>query len=410
MEEQKKSPRKILLKLLAIVTVIILIIYLIYNTIRLIMSPTDTFVVEQGTLNLSETTDAYVIRNEVVLQGNNYKNGMEKVVAEGKRVAKEDSVFRYYVNGEESIKNEIAELDKQIAEAQKNEKTIYTTDIETLKGKIKELEEKIYESNNVEQIEEYKKEIEDYTYKISTIVGELSPSGSYLKDLISKKTEYLNQLTYGAEEIKATSSGTVSYRIDNMEEIFTTADFGYLTSKFLSDLNLKTGELVETSDEKGKVITDFYCYLAIEMNSDAAMSANVGDRVKIQYDSDKTVSAEIAHINEEETSRILIFKVNDLPEKMINYRKISVEVIWWEYSGLKIPNSALIEENGKKYVEKNRSSYNTKVLVNVLKQNDSYSIVDNYTTQELQEMGYSYDEIQNMYSIKQYDRIVVKNK
>lgn len=373
------------------------------------MSPTDTFVVEQGTLNLSETTDAYVIRNEVVLQGNNYKNGMEKVVAEGKRVAKEDSVFRYYVNGEESIKNEIAELDKQIAEAQKNEKTIYTTDIETLKGKIKELEEKIYESNNVEQIEEYKKEIEDYTYKISTIVGELSPSGSYLKDLISKKTEYLNQLTYGAEEIKATSSGTVSYRIDNMEEIFTTADFGYLTSKFLSDLNLKTGELVETSDEKGKVITDFYCYLAIEMNSDAAMSANVGDRVKIQYDSDKTVSAEIAYINEEETSRILIFKVNDLPEKMINYRKISVEVIWWEYSGLKIPNSALIEENGKKYVEKNRSSYNTKVLVNVLKQNDSYSIVDNYTTQELQEMGYSYDEIQNMYSIKQYDRVVVKN-
>lgn len=140
------------------------------------------------------------------------------------------------------------------------------------------------------------------------------------------------------------------------------------------------------------------------------MSANVGDQVKIQYDSDKTVSAEIAHINEENDSRILIFKVNDLPEKMINYRKISVEVIWWEYSGLKIPNSALIEENGKHYVEKNRSSYNARVLVNVLKQNDSYSIVDNYTTQELQEMGYSYDEIQNMYSIRQYDRIVVKNK
>lgn len=410
MEEQKKSPKKILLKLLLVITVVILIIYLIFNTVRLIMSPTDTFVVEQGTLNLSETKDAYVIRNEVVLKGNNYKNGMEKVVAEGKRVAKNDSVFRYYVNGEESIKSEIADLDKQIAEAQKNEKTIYTTDIEILKEKIKELEEKIYESNNVEQIEEYKKEIEDYTYKISTIVGELSPSGSYLKDLISKKTEYLNKLTYGAEEIKAVSSGTVSYRIDNMEEIFTTTDFGYLTSKFLSDLNLKTGELVETSNEKGKVITDFYCYLAIEMNSNAAMNASVGDKVKIQYDSDKAVSAEIAHINEENDSRILIFKVNDLPEKMINYRKISVEVIWWEYSGLKIPNSALIEENGKHYIEKSRSGYNARVLVNVLKQNDSYSIVDNYTTQELQEMGYSYDEIQNMYSIRQYDKIVVKNK
>jgi len=377
------------------------------------MSPADTFIVEQGILNSSETKDAYVIRNEIVLQGNNYKNGMEKVISEGKRVAKGDSVFRYYVNGESSIKNEIAELDKQIAEAQKNENPLnplYNTDIETLKGKIKELEEKIYDSNNVEEIESYKKEIDDYTYKISTIVGELSPAGSYLKELIDKKTAYLNQLTVGAEEIKTTVSGTTSYRVDNMEEIFTTSDFNYLTPKFLSDLNLKTGELIETSNEKGKVITDFSCYLAIEMNSDAAMKANIGDKVKIEYDSDVSITSEIVHINEGDDSRILIFKINDLPEKMINFRKISVEIIWWEYTGLKIPNNALIEENGKKYVERNRSGYNAKVLVKILKQNDSYSIVDNYTTQELQDMGYSYDEIKNMYSIKQYDKIIVKDK
>ena len=49
-------------------------------------------------------------------------------------------------------------------------------------------------------------------------------------------------------------------------------------------------------------------------------------------------------------------------------------------------------------------------MVKILKQNDAYSIVDNYTTQELQEMGYSYDEISNMYSIKRYDKIIVKDK
>ena len=70
------------------ILVVILIAYLIYNTVRLIMRPADTFVVEQGTLNMSEAKDAYVIRNEVVLQGNNYKNGMEKVVAEGKGLQK----------------------------------------------------------------------------------------------------------------------------------------------------------------------------------------------------------------------------------------------------------------------------------------------------------------------------------
>ena len=158
------------------------------------------------------------------------------------------------------------------------------------------------------------------------------------------------------------------------------------------------------------MITQFYCYLAIEMNSDSAMNAKVGDKVKIRYDVDSSITSEIVQINEEEDSRVIIFKIKDLPEKMINYRKISVDVIWWEYSGLKIPNSAIITEGDKSFVERNRAGYNAMVLVKILKQNDSYAIVDNYTTQELQELGYSYDEINNMYSIKQYDKIVIKNK
>lgn len=410
MDEQKKSPKNVVGKIFLVLIVIILIIYLIYNTARLVMSPTDTFVVENGTLNVSETVDAYVIRNEKILQGKNYMNGMEKTISEGKRAAAGEAVFRYYVNGEDTIKTEIAELDKKISEAQKSEKLIYNTDIDVLRNKIKTLEEKIYNTNNLEEIENYKKEIDDYTYKISTIVGELSPAGSYLKDLINQKTEYLKKLTAGAEEIKTDVSGTVSYRVDNLESILTTSDFSYLNKKFLDDLDLNSGELIETNNEKGKIITEFNCYLAMEMDSDSAMNAKVGDKVKIQYDTDSSIESEISYIKDEDKSRIIVFKINDLPEKLINYRKLTVDVIWWEYSGLKVPNTAILTENDKTYVERNRSGYNAKVLVKVLKQNDSYAIVDNYTTQELQDLGYSYDEIKNMYSIKQYDKIMIKSK
>lgn len=408
MNKQKRNVKNAILKLLTVLIVIVLVVYLVYNTVRLIMRPAETFVVEQGKLNVAEIVDAYVIRDEIVLQGANYKNGMDKVVAEGKRVAKDEPVFRYYVNGEETIKKEIAELDRQIAEAQKGENEIYNTDIEILKNKIKDLEEKIYTTNNIEEIENYKKEIDDYTYKISTIVGEQSQPGSYLKELIDKKTNYLNKLTVGAEEIKTNVSGTISYRVDNLEEVFTTGDFNYLTESFLNGLDLKTGELIETSNEKGKLITEFYCYLAVKMDSDAAMNAKLGDKVKIELDAEMVATAEVVKINEEEKGRIIIFKINDLPEKLINYRKLSVNVVWWEFSGLKVPNSALIKENDKYYVERNRAGYSVKVLVKVLKQNDSYAIVDNYTTQELQDMGYSYNEIQNMYAIKQYDKIEIK--
>lgn len=42
---------------------------------------------------------------------------------------------------------------------------------------------------------------------------------------------------------------------------------------------------------------------------------------------------------------MIIFKLNKYVEELIAYRKISLEVIWWSYSGLKIPNSAIVEEN-----------------------------------------------------------------
>lgn len=410
MSEEKKSFKNVLAKILLILLGIVVIAYLIFNTIRLVASPADTYVVEKGVLNLKENTEAYVIRNEIVLQGTNYKNGMEKVVTEGKRVAKGEPVFRYYVNGESTIKSEIAELDKKIAEAQKNENTIYNTDIEVLKGRIKDLEEKIYQSNNIEEINNYKKEIDDYSYKISTIMGGSSQSSPYLKELVSQKTAYLNKLTDGAEEIKSDYSGTISYRIDNLENVFTANDFSYLKKSFLDGLNLRTGQLIETSNEKGKVITEFACYLAIEMNSDAAKSATVGSKVKIELDVDSRFNAEVVAINEDDDCRIIVFKINDLQEKLINYRKIAVSVIWWETTGLKVPNSALIDRDGKKYIQRNRAGYSAEVLVKVLQQNDSYAIVDNYSSNELQEMGYSSEEIQNRYTIKQYDKINIKNK
>ena len=412
MKEQKSFFKSIMLKILIAIIVVILFAYLIYNTATLVMSPTNTFVVEEGVLSSEEIVDAYVIRNETVLQGNNYMNGMEKVIVEGNRVAKGEPVFRYYVNGEDTIKNEIAELDKQIAEAteaQNPEDTIYNTDIQTLKDRIRELEEKIYTTNSVEEINNYKKEIDDYMRKISTIVGESSATGTYLKELINQKNECLNKLTNGAEEIISNESGTVSYRVDNLEEIFTVGDFTYLTTEFLDGVNLRTGELIETSDQKGKIITEFNCYLAVVMNSDTAMNAEIGDDVKIALDLENTVEAEIVHINQEEEARVLVFKVNDLPEKLINYRKLSVSVIWWQESGLKVPKSALIEEDGKYFLERTRSGYTAKVLVKVLNQNDSYAIVKNYETQELQDLGYSYSEIRNMYTIKQYDTIKIQN-
>ncbi len=52
---------------------------------------------------------------------------------------------------------------------------------------------------------------------------------------------------------------------------------------------------------------------------------------------------------------MIIFKTNKAVEELISYRKISIDVIWWSYEGLKIPNASIIDEGGLNYVIRNRS-------------------------------------------------------
>ncbi len=124
--------------------------------------------------------------------------------------------------------------------------------------------------------------------------------------------------------------------------------------------------------------------------------------------SQEEISCKIVYIGEpEDDSKVIVFETNGYSQELINYRKISIDIIWWSDEGLKIPNSALITENNLTYVIRNRAGYLDKVLVKVLRKNDNYCIVGKYKTDELKELGFSQSEIINMKSIGIYDEILL---
>ena len=53
------------------------------------------------------------------------------------------------------------------------------------------------------------------------------------------------------------------------------------------------------------------------------------------------VDTTIENIIEEDEERIIVFKIDKAVQELINYRKISLDVIWWSESGKKIPNTAI---------------------------------------------------------------------
>ena len=393
-------------RVFAVVLILALVfIYAVYLVAKLVQNPTNTFMVTNGKISQEESDIGYIIREETVVKGQNYKNGMVKIKNEGEKVAEGDSVFRYYSSGEEELKNKIAELDVEIQSLMQNEKSSFPSDVKLLESQIEKELDSIYGVNNAQKIQEYKKNINSYITKKAKIS---SPSNSRLKELLSQREEYENRLTSDSENVNAPESGIVSYRVDGLESVLTTEDFTKFNKSFLQDLKLKTGQTVASNEEVGKIINNYQCYIVFNSNTNEAKNSKVGDTIKIRVQNSDTLKASVENIvDEDDGSKTITVKITNDVEKLIAYRKISFDIIWWDAEGFRIPNEAIKEENGLSYVVRNRNGYYNKMLVKILKQNDEYCIVRQYKTEELEELGFTSSQIYSMRNIAFYDEIVL---
>lgn len=411
MDRKRRAEKKINIKLItASIILFIFVICIIYNIVALFLNPTDTFMIENGEISSTEQAIGYIIREEKLFQGENYKNGIYQIKNEGERVAKGDPIFRYYTNNEEELVKKISELDLKIQDAlEQNQNNIYSSDIVAIDNKIEENLKLASKINNVEKILEYNKQISSFLTKKAKLTGELSPSGSYIKELISTRSSYEEKLNSGSEYVNATISGIVSYRVDGLEEILTAENVNEMTEEKLNGLDLKIGKTIPSSNEKGKIVNNYYCYIATIINSDEMKTIKVGDNIKLLLSTGDKIKANVYSISEQESGKkLIVFKIEECVEKLINYRKISLEIIWWSASGLKVPNTSIVEREGANYIVRKRVGYSDDILIKVLKVSNNYSIIENYTSSELKELGYSSEEIKNMKSITLYDEILLR--
>lgn len=413
-KKEKIKKKKWNNKKIPYIALALVIVYILYAIFLLTFEQSKTFTVEQGKIYVEETNVGYIVRDETVIKGENYKNGMEQIKAEGEKVGVDESVFRYYSQNEGGLKEKIEELDIKIQEAMKNTPGILPSDVKTIENQI---DNKVIELNKLtdnSKINEYKKEIGELVVKKAKIAGEYSPQGSYLKELIEERAGYETELNSGAEYVKSPISGIVSYRVDGLEETLTPENISELSEEYLNNLGLKTGKIVATSNECGKIIDNFTCYIVTVSKSEQAKEAKVGNIIKVRLSNNSEVDAKISNIKQESGDKYIItLELNKGISELINYRKISFDLIWLSYSGLKVPNQAIVEKDGLKYVVRQRAGYTSKVLIKIASRNgkdatnDKYSIIENYSAEELKELGFSSKEINSYRGISLYDEIIM---
>ena len=114
--KSNSQAKKIIKKIIIGIIFIAILIYILCTIFLLIKQPTNIFTIEKGNLYQEETNIGYVIRDEQVVRGENYKNGMMQIKSEGEKAAKDENIFRYYSSNEENLKKKIEDLDNKIQE------------------------------------------------------------------------------------------------------------------------------------------------------------------------------------------------------------------------------------------------------------------------------------------------------
>lgn len=407
------------------VVISIILIIFVYSFVQLMLflrQPTSSTLVRNGTLVESEEVVGYVIRYEEVVDTSSYSGIANVVINDGNRVAKGGTIISYVSYEQEELMSKISELDVKIQEAMENKPNIYLPDVKNLETSI---QEKLYQvaskKSNVYDVYEYKVAINKEVEKKAKIVGELSPAGSRIKELISERLEYERELNESNQELKADRAGLVSYRVDNYENILTPNSFSSLSIKELEKIKLNVGQIVPIDTNKLKIVNNFECFIAVPMDSEKSKELALNTTVKLRFDStgDDYVKSTVEYISDEENDRrLVIFKVPRNTEELTKYRKINLELIWWSDTGLKIPNEAIRYETitNKNTGEKSatlptvtaiESSYQEDIWVKIIRSTDKFSIIENYTDDELLEMGLTEDLIDNRRKIQMYDEIIV---
>ena len=88
---KKRKKNKSRKTIVIFILLIVIVPFIFYRFMKLFKNPSNTYVVINGELLQSEILDGYIVREEILVEGNNSGKEMNKVKQEGERVAKGDT-------------------------------------------------------------------------------------------------------------------------------------------------------------------------------------------------------------------------------------------------------------------------------------------------------------------------------
>lgn len=384
----------------------VLFMALIAITLYFVLKPTNKMLLlEKGIIEKTTLNTAYVIKDESIIE-KDFNKVLVPVIAEGAKTQKGGIIATYKGAEYENYEDTLLKMDHQILELMNDLPIVYSSEVDAIDNSIYALVKESISETSYAKMQEYRQKINTYINKRANIIGELSPAGAEIKELIKQRNEYETSAKKSNDNIIAPITGIVTYKTDGLETKLNLRNIESLDYSIIKEM-IEKSDLINNTNIK--VVNNYEAYIItkVQLEIDEYLKVGASYKLRLIENNNDEIKCELIKKNEQQDGIELVLKITNGIEKLVNAREIEVEIILWQTSGLIINNEALKKYTNKDifYLNAIRYSEIVQIPVKILKQNDKYSVIDNYTNEELNEL-----DLTSKYKIKVYDRIIVSNE
>ena len=388
------------------ITLVILLFVVGFIVYKFVFNEKVQYTVVSGYVEKVSENQGLVILDEEVVNTQN-DSAIIPIIEEGKRASKDEVVAKYKNAEYDEYLNKINDMDKQIETLIKDLPVSYSSDVSAIDQEISKLSVESMKITSYIKMQEYKKQIDELSKKKVTLLSELSPSGSKIRELTEQRQKYEDASNNLGSNIKASVGGIVSYKVDSLEN---SINIDNVLNSSIQDIeNYYLSYLQNNVSNFGiKMINNYEAYVVVKEargENDEYISLNKRYKLRLVDNNYEEITGQVVVFLQDEQYNYVIFKVTDNIEKIYADRLISFEVVWKRVEDLAIPVKALKYNELKDYYYVIALKYGEYVELPVkLKiSSDTVAIVSKYSSEEKEELS-----IDSKYDIKLYDIIFIE--
>lgn len=401
-----KVDKKKLKKFIAISLVLLVVLIIVIVKYDDVFETKKTYTVINGYVEKVSDSTGILVKDELIVDVDNTKSVIN-VVEQYTRVSKNGIIATYKDESYNNYLEKVNNLDKTLETLVKDLPNTYSTEIASINQQISSLAKEAKSTNSLLKIQEYKNKLDELSYKKVSLLGEYSPSGSKIRELIEEREKLENSLIESSNNVIAPIAGAITYKIDKLEDV---VDIEKILKYSENDIESFFAKYSNNSvSEYGiKIIDNYNAYFILKTpcsESDSYIIEGKNYTIKTTEQDEYEFSGKLVKNMKSGDYNYSIFNIENGIENIIDYRTIGLEIVWNKTEGLAILNTGINEsDDGKyKYVTLVYGGQYIDIPVKIINSDENISIVENYTNDELTELGLTKNA-----TLSRYDIIVVQ--